>query len=1314
MPDCYRQGTFWIRPMDRWFAVKKLNGTAKSSLPNALYLTDVFVWLPRLLLPLDFVFKCIFCEKDTMGDDGWNSNPVARRVVSLDSCYYILTKRLRCGLCRKGCNMYDEKILAQLPVHLRNEFPAFLTHRSGIDKNLLTLIRSGIAQGLTPHSWERILQELHLRNRDLAEQTYLHALKHCPESRLPESLTPFSSFSDKSGYAGFSPSRYFISSVYVEYMSYIKPHQDQAMAAVPLTIGHADQSFKVIKYIARLNGVRVFGSLWSITNEFEQIRQMIFTPTKHLHHGARSTPLAGEPRQKVISVREREDSGRRDPVVWSNAGRKSRAEQRGGDGDGVELRDALHTRGGIERGEGGQSAEHSSEPAGIVKSLHEHGHQPISFMYTDNVQADKQFFEQVVPTLRANVDHTPTAGIQKKYPAAEVPNDLVVRIASSIPLIDAACLSIMSDVGDETTGRSRIGHFPAAMMQIVVDKVAYLLQIYHLNNPSHVPESLKALLFSPRVIKVGHNIQGNIDTLSLLWDLSSPFKNSDTKQTGCIDIGILARSKGLVSNASLSFQNITEAVLRRSSNTLQEVRCSDWCRQDINRDQKEYAIRNAWLALEIYTAISHKPPAGARLSQIGRLGEKVTLRNGDTTVAHGFFAEQPTKSPVSFGDPKTPYINLSRTKRALITVQKIVAPSFISHYHHCTLQDMGSPPFDIVVDLGSLIVQEEHTMPEYSPGATPSSHPISISTDSDPLLDSEMVSDTESEFEDESSSESDSDSDLDDDDIPIAHSGKSESSLQPQVVDVNMFGDDDEYREFDNPELDALIANYPEQAASTNRPIVQPTASASMPTRTLQDVWHEMDRLNKHIDKRHSLGKQFARWLRDAILVPDKIDKARVEAVLKKGGITWDQAVRSKPEWVWQRVRRYIPPPPILESVLSELFKTHATLKCARKQTPLFNHECHKAANAMLEDVRRGWLSDPPGFALYNRLRTDRNGLTIWHSNRGTNSVEGGIHTQIKRHFKSLGASVEMSVALLSDFCYRKNVESGSLHREGVVYNGHYDPWIEDDIDITYQSLPFDKPRRTRPGYINVSLFKPTHESFIVTALPKTVRDKYNIPPYDSDHSLQNADSRIVQLPLVNLSAARTNRYEFLAATQDTKFALTPIHTNEEYSLFSREVRPGGRFASTATPNFKEMAKWWSSQVDGKTKFYKLPEHFATHYKTWTAVRTELTTIQLTERDRAEFMDIIRSDAHTSIVLDESFSPVVQGRKSITSSVQIAVKNRRHAEPVTQAPKSIQPSRCPSKPASVPDPSPFLFARSTGPTTLQFTMPTFAAPTTVG
>ncbi|KAJ7325543.1 hypothetical protein DFH08DRAFT_1028407 [Mycena albidolilacea] len=183
-----------------------------------------------------------------------------------------------------------------------------------------------------------------------------------------------------------------------------------------------------------------------------------------------------------------------------------------------------------------------------------------------------------------------------------------------------------------------------------------------------------------------------------------------------------------------------------------------------------------------------------------------------------------------------------------------------------------------------------------------------------------------------------------------------------------------------------------------------------------------------------------------------------------------------------------------------------------------------------------------------------------------------------------------------------------------------------------------------------------TEETFIVTALPQIVRDGYDLSP----------------------------------SIQDTKFAVTPIHTNEEYSLFNKALRPSGTFAAaTGPPNFKRMAKWWSAQVDGKKIFFKFPKHFQAHFKTWNALCTKLMTMQLTENARAEFMDII-------VVLDESFSPVVQGRKAAPSSAKIALCNLQIRDisdiPTASTSKAtLDPSRLLPPPPRVSPPPPIQF-----------------------
>jgi hypothetical protein len=266
--------------------------------------------------------------------------------------------------------MNSQVISLQLRVDFVATSSAFLTHRSGIDKNLVNLLCCGIAQGLTSHAWSRILRELHVRNRDLAKLSYLHALKTYSYDELPEPLPIFSSFSDKNGFAGFSPSRWYLNQTYVDYMGYVKPHQDQAMAALPATLIRWDQSYKAIKYIARVDSVRTFGGLWTMTNEKEQIRQMLCTLTDHMHHIERP----------------------------------------------------LHD---------------------TVRSLHEHGHDPISHLWTDNVTADRQFAERVIPTLRVDVNTDPrAAGIT--YPPSMF--QIILTFIWPTSLMRHACLSWLISV----------------------------------------------------------------------------------------------------------------------------------------------------------------------------------------------------------------------------------------------------------------------------------------------------------------------------------------------------------------------------------------------------------------------------------------------------------------------------------------------------------------------------------------------------------------------------------------------------------------------------------------------------------------------------------------------------------------------------------------------------------------------------------------------------------------------------------------------------------------------------------------------------
>jgi hypothetical protein len=85
---------------------------------------------------------------------------VARHMFTLQSAYYIMTKIDKCTLCWEAADVEPDKakkrskmgrdaqILPIMNFGRGNRFPAYLTHRSGIDKSLLDLLRAMIPRGI--------------------------------------------------------------------------------------------------------------------------------------------------------------------------------------------------------------------------------------------------------------------------------------------------------------------------------------------------------------------------------------------------------------------------------------------------------------------------------------------------------------------------------------------------------------------------------------------------------------------------------------------------------------------------------------------------------------------------------------------------------------------------------------------------------------------------------------------------------------------------------------------------------------------------------------------------------------------------------------------------------------------------------------------------------------------------------------------------------------------------------------------------------------------------------------------------------------
>jgi hypothetical protein len=1162
MPQCYRDGHFWIRPQNAFFALRKAQRSVDGLSPLPLYYPPVFIWLPHLLSD-DLHCQEPSCHLRKLTSRGWNNNPVARRVVSLDGLYYVMTQRVQCdkrtGGCGKSWNLYDPIILQQLQPGLAAEFPAFFTHRSGIDKTLMTLIRAGIAHRMSSNAWSQVLRELHIRQHDLQELKYLHAIHtkstqwqwHSSHAKEP-SYIPFSEFKDKNGYAGFSPSRWYINAIYMDFMEHIRPYLDQCVASLTGYVLKWDHSFKLVKLMMKLNGEVTFAALFTLLNEFEQIRYQAFVPTKALSH----------------------------------------------------------LRGGLEE---------------MVKSLASHGlAQPI-LGFTDNVASDAAFFTGCIPSLATQVNPIQLEEFSD-LPKITLPDDVTVHLCTTETEIQTACTFIIEQLPKEEiggslligcdsewdfeTGASAIGPRKTALIQISLPKVVYVMRVYELKK---LPSSFEAILNAPRITKVGRNIGGDLAKWERDFGVKLPKKNKAKSREGFLELGKIAKAKDAISTANASLATITAATLQQSLS--KEMRVSEWSAPQLSADQIHYAALDAWVIHPIWAVLEKQPIVGMPLKTASPVGQAVSIYSRNVEVAHGKIILQPAKFDIhDHTSAKITSVNVTKS-RAVVQVDKILKADYNLSWHKKTIQEVqaGRETFPILVSLSSLKTRNSEPSTPHAT-AIPAELPRSPDT------------------------------------VTLIHPPDTQSVaiVSEETVDNN--SDSDVELEMDDP----LDMELPDTG------YVQAESANQLPSRILADVFHEIDKVCRTISKKHSLHHKFATAFSDTMLIPDKKDKANVEVYLKSKSKSWDRVRQASPEWLWSRVRRYIPESELLYRILTEFFEAWGHIKCTVTGQPLFGDETWKKVKGVLHDVQKGWISDPSGIPVYTIRKRDKNNLLVYHCIRGTNSVEGAVHNPIRRNFAALNASVPLADSLIADYRHRHNLDIGSVHKFGITYKGHYDPWLDHEIallrsDITWTTNPTSSTLLPDMEPLD---FAPTQEQFGIPCIPVADRIKCDfsgapVLPGSSDQNSKPQTIYPTQLRLSSLNSKRGNMYEYLATAQETLYAVTPVHTKEEYTLYHNSVAPGGEWAPVnGNPHFDRMAAWWSAKANGLTIFYKLPEHLSSYHKRWLEHRQELQTLVASESQRSAHRTRIRSSHHLATVLN----PAPQDQPGVLAQTDITTE----------------------------------------------------------
>ena len=402
-----------------------------------------------------------------------------------------------------------------------------------------------------------------------------------------------------------------------------------------------DHSFKLPKYMMKLEGTQMFTALFTVVNEWEQIRYQAFVPTKSL----------------------------------------------------------VHLRAGLEA---------------IIVSLKQHGLPEPVLGFTDAVAQDIGIFVACMPSLGENV--TPVQLDQfADLPLLSLPDTVSIHILGSHHEIQSGCLNILQQLENDestlhigfdmewefTTGLSGTGPQKTALIQIALPTAVYLLQVCHLQR---FPSSLKTILHSTQIVKVGRNVGADLAKLARDFpDFILPTRKGRT-YLGVIELGKLAAEKNAVSSANASLNVITAATL--GCYLSKECRTSEWSLSALTDDQKHYAALDAHVALQIFDVLRNSDTAGQPLSAATQVGQLVSLYVQRHEVAHGEIVAQPGKYDILVGQEKNPVsIGVATTKtRALIKITEVLAPNCVIAYHRQSLRDIqgNQGTFMVVVSISAL------------------------------------------------------------------------------------------------------------------------------------------------------------------------------------------------------------------------------------------------------------------------------------------------------------------------------------------------------------------------------------------------------------------------------------------------------------------------------------------------------------------------------------------------------------------------------------------------------------------------------------
>jgi hypothetical protein len=947
----------------------------------------------------------------------------------------------------------------------------------------------------------------------------------------------------------------------------IRPYLDKLMKTVECSIGRMDHSHKVPAKMSLTDGSKVFTALLTVTNSIGQIRvQTLATSTAHEQI---------KPCLSAMKV--------------------------------------------------------TQEKLGMAAP---------SIMFTDNPAHDKDFLLKMFPTLKAQekklaeiaternkmLNGSPTLTLetpmlgQNRQRVVDSNRIQVLRNTGDINDKVDALREQLSERGLEQTlaldcewdteliresGRRKVGK--VCLLQISYrlfdgpDGIHALLIRLPKNGKHSLPSRLHALLTDSSNTFVGVRVKTDIELLGADHghkDLAAEVK--------WVDLAMFARTRDVVQRANHSMADLVKCVLNEELDKSEEVRCSRWSSSTLAPRQIQYAALDVIKPLEVYEKLVCLPDLSLRLDpSSGQFGVEVDVvpphgrnRNGPMTrgfrvadlttrAAYGRIVDRDVIDCPSGILPKKLKVS---EHTCVVEITKVLAPSLVLPHTYKSEGDARRPTLGDCVtsatgDTFLLVLPwtmlkphvESPTVRTYNEQCqmTPSPHrrvtpPLRAEANETNKADALALElDLLPEVDPDTSDDIASDPDAASDDL----ASDPDAEMRPELLAA-----------IDRAEESAATCGIGSLLMCSNKLEAPPDKIQDTFSSVLGDSFHAMDRAKVRV--KHEYKKPYYVALMRAFFAWDEPRLQEVFKTMTKHG--WSEKELEsllffRPSFFQRLVERIVLPPSQLYWRVRSVFEVFGGKIDSETKTPLFNDNAWAKANNLLQEIRQGLYSDPPGFNFYaveldssGKVKTDKYGLSRIRCCRGTNSVENAHRHYVTAFRHPTG--YELGDAIISERRHRHNLAAACKHYPDHPKLGHYDTWVVDKLQIYVER---NHGVVLHPGWKNICDFRDTEESFVTVALHS---EELHIALENHAGTLDRS-KLLGELP---------SDLQFLARAMGVPLPFLPVRGKSECMLFTKIML-------NHMDTFDEfaMSLIWIQHVDGKDILPKLPGQLRQHYKKW-------------------------------------------------------------------------------------------------------------------